>query len=142
MTLAAAQVVDAVAALLLPQAGLGGRVKTSRAWPWAESDLPACRVFVAGQSVEPSTIDPLDQHTLSIDAQYTTRATADVDDALHALAAAGLTLLFAPPVPHAMRLTGINRTLASQGEAAMGEITLQLQCTVYVDPATPETIHS
>lgn len=142
MALAAAQVVDALAARLVPQAGLGaGGVKTSRVWPWGEEELPAVRVFAQDEAVELATAgDPINQHTLAVDAQYTVRATADLDDAMHALASAGLALLFAGALPHGLQLTGINRETATDGEAAVGRITLQLRCTYFVAPGAPETL--
>lgn len=142
MALAAAQVVDALAARLVPQAGLGGRVKTSRTWPWSEADLPACRVFVAQEDVEPIQMDGVNQHVLEVRAQYTTRAVADLDDAMHALAAAGLPLLFAEVVPYALQLTAIERDLATEGEAAIGTISLVLRATFCAAPSAPETITS
>ena len=54
MALAAAQVVDALAARVAPQAAVSGRVKTSRTWPWSEAELPACRIFAADERVEPA----------------------------------------------------------------------------------------
>jgi hypothetical protein len=141
VALAAAQVVDALAARLVPQAGLGaGGVKTSRVWPWGEEDLPAVRVFAQDEAVELATTgEAINQHTLAVDAQYTVRATADLDDAMHALASAGLALLFAGALPHGLQLTGINRETATDGEAAVGRITLQLRCTYFVAPGAPET---
>ena len=144
MALAAAQVVDALAARLLPQAGLGtGGVRTSRVWPWAEAELPACRVFAADEQAQVATVDgSINQHTLLVDVQYSTRAVADLDDAMHALAEAGLALLFAPPLPYGLQLQGINRDTATEAEAAVGRITLQLQCTYFVAPAQPGVIVS
>ena len=141
MALAAAQVIDAIAARVAPQAGLGtGGVRTSRAWPWAEAELPACRVFAASEDVELVAEDPINAHSLGIDVQYTVRATADLDDAMHALASAGLVLLFAAPLPHGLQLTGIQRELATEGEAAVGRITLQLSTLFHVAPAAPDTL--
>lgn len=144
MALAAAQVVDALAARIAAQPNLGaGGVKTSRAWPWSEDDLPACRIFASDESVEEVTIDAgTNQHTLQVDAQYSARAVADLDDTLHALAASGQALLLAGNPPHGAQLTGIVRELASEGEAAVGRITLQLRCTFFVVPSAPETILS
>lgn len=142
MALAAAQVVDALAARLAAQAGLGtGGVKTSRAWPWSEAELPACRVFAAEEVVAGSALGgDINQHVLAVEAQYTVRATADLDDAMHALAAAGQALLFAPTVPYGLQLVGIQREMAAEGEAAVGRITLQLQTTFFVAPSAPESI--
>lgn len=142
MALAAAQVVDAYAALVAAQPALGGRVKTSRTWPWSEAELPACRVFATDEVCTPAQVDGVNQHDLSVDVQYTVRATADLDDTLHALASSGLSLLFAGQPPYGMALSGIGRQLATEGEAALGQITLQLRATFFVHPAAPETLLS
>lgn len=141
MALAAAQVIDALAARIAAQATLGaGGVRASRTWPWAEADLPACRIYAADEQVELVTQDPINAHTLSVDVQYTVRATADLDDAMHAQAAAGMALLFAPPLPHGLQLTGIARDTSTEGEAAVGRITVQLSTLFHVVPSAPETI--
>lgn len=140
MALAAAQVVDALAARLVPLAASAGRVYSSRAWPL--TDLPAWRVTAEDEQVQQATLEPWNQHELSINASGFARAVADLDDALHALAAGALALLFAAPVPYDMRLTGISRQLATDAEAAVGLVTLRLRCTFFVDPAAPETIIS
>jgi len=143
MALAAAQVIDALAARLAGQAGLGtGGVKTNRIWPWAESDLPACRVFATDEqaSFDAGYLEHVNAHTLNVDVQYSARATADLDDQMHAAAAAGLALLFAPPEPYRLQLVGITRRLATEGVASVGVITLRLQATCYVAPSAPETI--
>ena len=80
------------------------------------------------------------EHTLEINCQAVARATANLDDSLHALAAAGLAPLFAPPVPYSLRLTAIDREMSGAGEAAVGAVTLTLRATYAVAPAAPETI--
>ncbi len=140
MALASAQVVDALAARLAPLGATGGRVYTSRAWPL--DVLPAWRVTAEDEQVEPDTVDPINRHVLDVAATASARAVADLDDTLHALAAGGLALLFAPPVPYGLQLAGIERRMAADGEAAVGQITLRLRTTIWVDPATPETIYS
>jgi hypothetical protein len=141
MALAAAQVVDALAARLAPQVLGTGGVRTSRTWPWAESELPAVRVFAVDEQVQPTTVDgAINQHELAVDVQYTLRATADADDAMHALAEAGLSLLFSAPFSFGMALSGINRETVADGEAAVARITLQLQCIYFVAPAEPAVI--
>lgn len=143
MALAAAQVIDAVAALLVPMAATGGRVYTSRTWPLTEADLPAWRVIAQDERVELATIDrSAQQHTLALDAQATARSVADLDDTLHALAASGLALLFAGTPPYGLQLTGIARDLGAEGEAAVGRITLQMQATYFTAPLAPEFILS
>ncbi len=142
MPLAAATVIDALAARVAGQAGIAAAsIKTTRWWPWAESDLPACRVYATGEDCELVTVgSPINQHTLQVAAQYTCRAVADLDDAMHALASGGLALLFADPVPYGLELVGIDRSTATEGEAAVGVITLRMTCLFHVDPRTPETI--
>lgn len=143
MALAAAQVVDAVAALLVPMVATGGRVYTSRAWPLAESDLPAWRVTAQDESVQMVDIsEHLQQHDLAIRCECVTRATDDLDDVLHDLAAAGLTLLFAPTPPYGLNCTRIGRSLQGSDEAAMGAVTLDLAALFFTEPAAPETIIS
>ena len=141
MALAAAQVVDVLAARIAAQATLGaGGVRTSRTWPWAEADLPACRIYAVDEQVELVTQDPINAHTMGVDVQYTVRATADLDDAMHVQASAGLALLFAGARPYGLQHTGISRDPATEGEAAVGRITLQLSTLFHVAPAAPETI--
>lgn len=140
MALAAAQVVDAIAARLAPMAATGGRVYTSRTWPLAESGLPAWRVTAEDEQVDNAMLGGTNVHTLEIAAEAAARATQDLDDTLHALAAAALPLIFADPVPYELQLTGIGRRMASEGEAAVGAITLRLRASYYVEPAVPETI--
>lgn len=142
MALAAAQVVSALAARINAQAAVAGRVQTSRVWPWAEHELPAVRVYAADEVVEPAQLDRVNLHRLDIEAQFTALAVNDLDDELHALAADALPLLFAEPVPYGLQLTAINRRLATEGEAAVGQITLQLSAIYFVAPAAPETIFS
>jgi hypothetical protein len=143
MALAAAQVVDAIAARLVPMVATGGRVYTSRAWPLAESELPAWRVTAEDESATPDIVsDGTNRHDLTLNATAYARATADLDDALHALAATGLALLFAPAVPYGLQLQRISRRMGDDGEDALGAITLQLSCIYWVNPASPETIYS
>lgn len=142
MALAAAQVIDALAARLVPLSATGGRVYTSRAWPLSESDLPAWRVLAADEVIERASLDGIGLHRLEIEAAASTRVTADLDDALHALAAGGLPLLFAAPVPYSLQLVGIGRELTTEGEATVGRITLRLQALFATNPAQPETILS
>jgi hypothetical protein len=142
MALAAAQVTDALAARLVPMAATGGRVYTSRAWPLDEASLPAWRVTAADEQCDRESLDGLHRHSLDVEAVAYTRVTANLDDELHALAASGLALLFAPVAPYGLALAGIGRAITQQGEATVGAITLRLQATYYTNPAAPETILS
>lgn len=142
MALAAVQVIDALAARLVPLAATGGRVYTSRLWPLDEASLPAWRITAADEVAERSSIDGINMHRLEVDATAYVRATTDADDAMHALAAGALPLLFAAPVPYDLQLLGIGREIAAEGEATTGRITLRLQALFYVQPALPESIIS
>lgn len=142
MALAAAQVVDALAARLVPMVATDGRVYTSRAWPLAEADLPAWRVTAESEEVTAATVDGLNEHGLTVRARAVARATEDIDDTLHALAASGLALLFAAPVPYGLQLQSIDRAMSTEGEAAVGAIALDMRAVFWVSPATPETITS
>lgn len=138
MALAAAQVIDALAARLVPL-GTAGGVHTSRTWPLPDN-LPAWRVTAEDEAVTEAMLSGTNEHQLDVAVRGSTRATADLDDALHALAAAALAALFAPPAPYQLQLSGIRRQMAAEGEAAVGVVSLLVRATYYVDPADPETI--
>lgn len=138
MTLAAAQVIDAVAARIT---ATGAQAHTSRAWPLAEADLPAWRVTAEQEDVERLTLgDDTNQHTLGIQLRGLVRATADLDDALHAFAATAIAAVFALPVPFDLQLTGIDRQLTTEGEASVGAITVTARATYIVRASAPQTI--
>jgi hypothetical protein len=143
MALAAAQVVDALALRLTLVALSGGRVFTSRLWPLVEDELPCWRVTAETEDVELATIDDaLNVHNLEVSAAGYVRATADIDDAMHALASQGLAALFAGTVPYGLQLTGIERDPVTDNEAAHAAIRLRLSTQFYVRPSAPETIVS
>lgn len=135
--LAAAQVVDTLAGRITGATAAGTRVYTSRTWPITEAELPAWRVTAADEAVEPATLANVNMHLLSVEAQALARATDDLDDVLHALAEAALPALFAAPVPYGLSLSGIDRQLSTEGEHAVGALTLRLVATYFVDPAAP-----
>lgn len=137
MALAAAQIVDALAARLTPMAATGGRVYTSRAWPISEAELPAWRVTAETEEVQAATVDGVNQHLLTVRARLHAAAVADLDDVLHTLGGDGCALLFAPPVPYALQLVGIEREALAEGESALGALTLELQALYFVHPAAP-----
>lgn len=149
MTLAAAKVIDAVAALISSASGMAGHVFTSRTWPLAESQLPAWRVVAADEDVDTigANWPAQEQHDLTIAAQGYARATADLDDALHTLAENALGVLFATvastrlsPLNCAMSLRGIQRDLVTEGEASLGRITLLLRVRFLTFNNAPATI--
>lgn len=143
MALAAAQVVDELVTRLQGVAATAGRVFASRTWPLATSDLPAWRVYVDDEPVEQVGMDgDLHRHTPTIACRAVTAATADLDNALNALAAAGLAALFAAPRPYGIELTAINRGMATEGEARLGTVTLLVRVEFYANASAPETILS
>lgn len=142
MALAAAQVVDTLAARLVGLPLAGTRVYTSRPWPLEDDELPAWLVLADGEAVTQAQIDGLNEHALQVAAVGSVRANANVDDAMHALAAEGLTALFAEPVPYGLQLDGIDRAFTGEGEASLGQVSLRLTARYWVSPQTPETIHS
>ena len=137
MALAAAQVIDALAARVATLGAAGG-THTSRAWPLAT--LPAWRVFAQDEAVSEAMLSGVNEHALDVDVQGTVHATADLDDELNAMAAAALVALFVAPVPHQLQLLGIQRRPATEGEASVGRVTVRVRATFYVDPVAPETI--
>jgi len=145
MALAAAQVIDALVTRLIGATTAGSRVYPSRTWPLAEADLPAWRV-VAGEeeAIDLAVIDAtrVNEHQLMVEARGYVRAVADLDDAMHALAEAALPALFANPVPYGLELRGIGRDMSTEGEAAVGVITLRLAARYFVAPTTPGAIRS
>lgn len=143
MALAAAQVIDALAARIDALGAYTGRVFTSRAWPLDEASLPAWRVTAEDEEIGGATLgNYVHEHTLQVEARGYCRATANLDDAMHAMAVAALPVLFAAPVPYALEHKGIGREMATEGEAAVGVITLRLQAKFFTAPTAPETILS
>lgn len=142
MPLAAATVVDHIATRLRGATAAGQRVFTSRLWPITDAELPAWRVVAGDEPVDYSTMSGLNRHSLTVQVTGLVRATADVDDAMHALAAQAMPLIFTAPNPYGLQLDRISRDTPSDGEAALGAITLTVAATYYADPTAPETILS
>lgn len=138
MSLAAAQVVDALVARLAT--ATGQPVITDRANPLAEAALPAWRVLIDAEDTELVDLSRVHRHQARIALRGSTRALPNLDDALNTMASAASAALFADPVPHDLRLDGIRREMAGDGEAAVGRITLFVTATFYVNPAAPEAL--
>ena len=148
--LASAQAIDAVAALIASVSGMSAKVFTSRAWPINDAILPCWRVQAEDEEITQQGVSfpTVQQHDLIVHAHGYARATADLDDVLHAMAAAALTKLFASaassrlsPLNCSMALTRIERALVEEGEAAVGRITLALRVRFVTRSNAPETIH-
>jgi hypothetical protein len=151
MALAAAQVVTVLAARLDALPAYTGRVFTSRRWPLADADLPAWRLYATDEAVARVAIGAnVNRHQVEIAVVGHVAATADLDDALNAMAADASAALFevtAPTTidelaPYALQLLGIRRAESAEGEAALGTVTLTVQAEIFVDAAHPETILS
>ena len=143
MALAAAQVIDTLAARISGAPACGTNVFTSRAWPIGEEILPAARVIAGSEQITPEGLgDRLSQHLLDVDAAVYVRAVDDLDDAMHAIVVDALPAIFAAPVPYGLTLQGIDREMAKEGEAAVGVITVRLQALYFTLPSQPETILS
>lgn len=144
--LAAGQLVHAVAARL------PGPAYTSRAWPIAEAELPAWRVYAAGESINRAELDPdpVEEHELDIELQGLVSATDALDDAINAHAAQGLVALFdATPPPDALAAfagrvefaaTSIDRRQPRDGQAKVGQVIVTVTATFRVRASDPETI--
>lgn len=143
MPLAAAQVIDALAARLGTVAATAGRVYVGRGWPIAEGELPAWRVIAGDEQAEHADLDGLlHRHQLEVRCEARCQATADVDDTMHSLASAGLQALFAAPAPYALQITAITRSQATEGEARLGVLGLVVRCEFFADASAPDTILS
>jgi hypothetical protein len=134
--LASGQVIEAIAERLRTVWPV--TVYTDRAWPL--DVLPAWRVFEADETIGPLTVHGLQQHDLSIEAVGCVRAVDGLDDALRAMAAQALQALNTPSAVMGWTLTGIDRAMQSEDEAAIGQVTLRGLVTFATAPAEPETL--
>lgn len=143
MALAAAQVIDTLAARVASVPAYAGRVYTSRRWPLADGLLPAWRVYARDEATERVGLEgPLHRHQLTVAVAGHALAAADLDDTLNGMAALALAALFAGTPPNGLELQAINRGEATEGEARLGVVTLVLGTEYYVDASAPETILS
>jgi hypothetical protein len=142
MALAAAQVVDTLAARLVPMPATGGRVHIDLQRPLTDSELPAWLISALPEEVLPLAMDGTNEHNLVIVAKAVTRTTANRKDELDALAAAGLALLFAPPVPFGLQEERLEPNTPVDDEASAGAVRLLLRAKFFVHPAQPETLLS
>ena len=145
MAPAAAQVLASVAAALAAVPATAGRVYAERSHPLTEAELPAWRVSAAVETVEQATVEGITQHTLEITCEGVARHTAALPDMLDTLAAQGMAALFGGP-PGALigglSPQGVERSLANEGEAAVGVLTLRLAGLYFTHPGQPGVIVS
>ncbi|MEO8153565.1 MAG: hypothetical protein ABI605_10885 [Rhizobacter sp.] len=153
MALAAAQVVDAVAARIkgVGVTDSGERVYTSRAWPL--KDLPAWRVVAEEEDIEALTMHTpaLLQHVLRVAVQGNAEAVSDLDDNLNGLASQALSAIFSltPPADALAALGGkvksfvpvaIARDFAGEGQARLGQVKVTLQATFQTMSNAPDVL--
>lgn len=153
MSLAAEQIIEAIAVRLRGGTLAGADVYTSRAWPLSERNLPAWRVYAGAEDVRPLTLaaDPLQQHELPIEMDGYVVDQAAVDTAMHGLQLEALHLLFphVPGTPDALdalmprlRLTmrRVERYMQTEGEATLGKVSITLLAAYRTRASAPESL--
>jgi hypothetical protein len=149
MALAAAQVVDALAARITGLALTGSRVHTSRAWPLKEADLPAWRVYGDEEEVDTTTVHypAFQEHALDIVLEGVTKAAANLDDALNALVLAALGAIFDTLAHATLGLTNVTlsllrivRGMATEGEATVGKVSVFIRARFHTMQNAPEVL--
>lgn len=141
MTLAAAQVLDELAARVAPMPSLASALQTTREDGVTLVDLPAAWLWADDESAERVTMD-VDIHQVQLDGvlRLIVADAAALDDAMNAAASEAMALLFASPAPYALEWTGTRRVPATRGAARCGEITITWRATYHVDPAAPDVL--
>lgn len=140
--LAAATVRAAVAALLATVPGSGARVFQGRAHPLDEAELPCWSVSLGSEDIELEGLSwpALQNHRLSLTVEGHARSVDTLETTLDALQAAGLQALFGGgQPPHQLRCTASSRR-ASETDAAIGSVTLELEARFLTVQNAPETI--
>lgn len=150
MTLAAAQVIDALAARVAAAALFVGKTYTDRAWPLDASELPAARVLALDEDIDLATVHApsIQLHELQIVAELRVSAVSGLDDAMHAAAAQVLTSVgsslaraaFAAAGIKTFKTRRISRRMEAQGQAAIGAIDITFIAQFNTRSDAPETI--
>lgn len=149
MTLASAQVIDAVVTRLSGNTPASTRVYPSRLWPLAEADLPAWRVSAGDEEIEPETVHypAILLHRLPVRCEGYVKANADADDAMHLMAEQALAALYGSQANTALGLNvqsnhpaRIERDVVSEGQANLGRITVELAIKYRTAANAPGTI--
>ena len=145
MTLAAAQVIDALVARITgASTAMGARFYSDHPHPFDVSELPAGRAELAEEPAEAVMLSgSVHQHSGRVTVSLDVRATDDIDATLHALVAAVLAALFAAPIPYALEISGeITRTPVREGQADLMRAVIPLRALYFVASSAPETILS
>ena len=154
MALAAAQIIDAVAALVRTATiGLAtpyaSSTHTDRGHPFDEDELPAWRVLADDEEIEALTMHYpfIERHTLAVLLEGRVRAVTSLDDAMNDAAATVLAALFASAstaslagLAKVMRVASISRRLEAEGQAAIGAIDIRLEVVFTTACNAPSTI--
>ena len=153
MALAAAQVTAAlVARLIAADTSAGAQVEAGRAWPLAESELPAILVVPGGDEELDSddvTWPQLQTHTLPLLIQGRVRDVADLDGAMDDLAEEILDAIndteahatLDPLVGCNVVARAIRREVADPaGESATGQVTVRVEVTFQTAANDPSTL--
>lgn len=142
MLVAAQQVVQALAARLVPMSATGGRVITSRTVAIEEADLPCWRVVYGSEDIVDRYVNGADRLQLEVQASLYARDVLHLDNELATLMAEGQALLFAEPAPYGLQRDALVPDVVAVGEAAAGRLTLNLRATYVVHSAQPGTLLS
>jgi hypothetical protein len=138
MTLAAAQVVDAIAARLVPTV-TAGHVTADRFHPITTADCPWWKVFPLGDDIEASTDGATEKHDLTVECRGYVRAVSGGDDAMHALLASGLAAVHgAQAAQWSLQTISVQWQTLSENGADFGAVLLRLRATYYTDRTAPE----
>jgi len=137
MALAAAQVVDAIAARLAGTAA--GGVFTDRAWPINQAALPVWKVYATDESIEAATIASTEEHRLIVECRGIVAATVGLDDAMNDLAAAGLAAVHTGTyTSFSVQTDGISRVMGQENGADVAVVTVRLMAQFFTQAASPQ----
>jgi hypothetical protein len=147
--LAAEQVVQAVAALLMTVSGMGSSVFTDHPHPFPADQLPVWRVTDADEEIiaHGANFPARNTHELIVRCEGLRKNVETIRADLNAMAAAALTKLFASRASTclglgntAMVLARIERDTVAEGQATCGRVTLSLRVRFHTASNAPETI--
>ena len=140
MQLAAAQVVEALAARVAPMPSLASPLQTTREDGVTPVDLPAAWLWGDDESAELASTEGIHQVQLDGVLRLIVADAEHLDDAMNTAAAEAMALLFAAPAPYGLEWTGTRRVPATRGAVRCGEISINWRATYHVDPAAPDVL--
>lgn len=145
MTHARQQLREAVVGLLLAVPQTGGRVRSGRAYPWQDAELPCLEVLTAEEALaEDSLSGEIQQRECALDVVIRARATAGVDDLLDAIAeqveAALGSAVAVGAVSVDLRYEGASSEFSDAAQEPTGRATLRYTATYFVAAGVPGTL--